>query len=153
MFDPKTELLSTVVAVAASRLVSDPDDRGAWAEVKAARAAAGDEDPELAGAIEAEDAEKLMELAEAWHTDARTLPESDRGVLKRAMKAYRKSLKVTRLVDESRLGHGAMTSGRSSGIVGIKPPSRYPRAVWDQLVRQGRLIAQHSGTYDLPPGQ
>jgi len=153
MIDPKVELLCTAVAVAASRLKENPDDLSAWSEVKAAVAATEDEDPDLAEAVASEDAEKLMELAEAWYSDKRVLPVSDRGVLKRAMKAYRKSLKVTRLMDESRLGHSAMTSGHESGIVGIIPPPRYPRAVWDQLARQGRLIAHHGGMYQLPPGQ
>lgn len=153
MFDPMKELLATVVAVAASRLRTDPENRGAWSEVSAARAATGDTDPDLAAVIESEDAARLMELAEAWYTGARALPESDRAVLKRAIKAYRKSLKLTRLMDESRLGHSAMTSGHASGIVGIVPPPQYPRAVWDQLSRQGQLIARHGGLYELPPGQ
>jgi hypothetical protein len=153
MIDPKMELLSTVVAVAASRLMENPDDPSAWGEVRAAVAATGDEDPDLAEAVENEDAEKLMDLGKAWYLDQRVLPVSDRGVLKRAMKAYRKSLKVTILMDESRLGHNAMTTGHASGIIGIIPPPRYPRPVWDQLARQGRLIADHSGVYELPPGQ
>jgi len=39
-----------------------------------------------------------------------------------------------------------------SDIVGIVPPERYPRAVWDHLVRQKRLLADGQGTYELPPG-
>ncbi|MCB9908556.1 MAG: hypothetical protein H6830_12620 [Planctomycetes bacterium] len=78
--------------------------------------------------------------------------ERDRDVLKRAMKAYRKTLKVTILAAESSLGGGPMSGGRKSSIVGITPPDRYPREVWEELVRQGRLLGGTRGTYELPPG-
>jgi hypothetical protein len=66
------------------------------------------------------------------------------------MKAFKKRLKLTRLDDESRLGHGPMSSGGRSGIVAIPPPARYPQAVWDELVRQGRLRRAGQGLYELP---
>lgn len=62
----------------------------------------------------------------------------DSAQLKNVLKAFKKRLKLTRLDDESRLGHGAMSSGGQSGIVAISPPTRYPQAVWDELVRQGK---------------
>ena len=67
------------------------------------------------------------------------------------MKAYRKSLKVTRLDAESSIGGGPMSSGRHSTILGIRPPDRYPRSVWDELVRQKRLLGGRHGLYELPP--
>jgi hypothetical protein len=75
----------------------------------------------------------------------------DAAELKRAMKAFRKRLKLMRLDDESGLGGGAMTGGRKSGIVAITPPSQYSRAVWEELVRQGRLADAGGGTYELGP--
>ncbi len=69
--------------------------------------------------------------------------------LKNAMKAFRKRLKLARLDDESRLGHGAMTGGGRSGIVAIAPPTRYPQAVWDELVNQGKLRRAGHGLYEL----
>lgn len=69
--------------------------------------------------------------------------------LRNALKAFKKRLKLTRLDDESSLGHGPMSSGRSSGVVAITPPHQYPRAVWDQLVAQGRLKYAGQGMYQL----
>lgn len=69
--------------------------------------------------------------------------------LKQAMKAFKKRLKLTRLDDESGLGGRRLSSGRDSGIVGIQPPSQYPREVWDKLVEQGRLRRVGPGLYQL----
>lgn len=69
--------------------------------------------------------------------------------LRRAMKAFKKRLKLTRLDDESGLGHGPMTGGRSSGVVAIMPPNQYPRAVWDALVEKGRLKYAGQGLYQM----
>ena len=69
--------------------------------------------------------------------------------LRRALKAFKKRLKLSRLDDESSLGHGPMSSGKSSGIVAIVPPNQYPKAVWDELVAQGRLKYAGRGLYEL----
>ena len=69
--------------------------------------------------------------------------------LKRAMKAFKKRLKLARLDDESSLGRGLMSSGKSSGIVAIMPPNQYPKAVWDELVARGRLKYAGQGLYQL----
>ncbi len=69
--------------------------------------------------------------------------------LKLALKAFRKRLKVTRLDDESRVGYGPMSGGGKSSIVAIQPPSQYPKAVWEQLVAQGKLKYSGSGMYEL----
>lgn len=70
--------------------------------------------------------------------------------LKNALKAFKKRLKLTQLDDESRLGHGATSSGGRSGIVAIPAPMQYPQAVWDELVRQGKLRRAGHGLYELP---
>jgi hypothetical protein len=70
-------------------------------------------------------------------------------VLTRALKAFKKRLKLTQLDDASRIGVGPMSSGRPSGIVAITPPNDYPRAVWDALVTQGRLKKASQGQYEL----
>jgi hypothetical protein len=69
--------------------------------------------------------------------------------LKAALKAFKKRLKLTQLDDASRLGHGPMSSGHGSGILGITPPDQYPRAVWDELVKQGKLKSAGHGMYSL----
>jgi hypothetical protein len=69
--------------------------------------------------------------------------------LKLALKAFNRRLRLTRLDDESKLGgHGAMTGGGKSGIVAISPPNQYPRAVWEELVRQGKLKYVGHGLYE-----
>jgi hypothetical protein len=69
--------------------------------------------------------------------------------LKAAYKAFKKRLKLTRLDDASRLGHGPMSSGQGSSIAGITPPDQYPRAVWEKLVEQGKLRHAGHGMYSL----
>jgi len=69
--------------------------------------------------------------------------------LKRALKAFKKRLKLTRLDHESRLGVGPLSGGRPSGIVAITPPDQYPRKVWETLVEQGRLRKTGQGQYEL----
>ena len=69
--------------------------------------------------------------------------------LKLALKAFRKRLKLTRLDDESRMGYGPMSSGQKSGVFAIRPPDQYPRAVWQELVNQGKLKYDGGGLYKL----
>ena len=67
---------------------------------------------------------------------------------KRALKAFKKRLKLMRLDDESRIGGASMSSGVKSGIVAIRPPGNYPQEVWDELVRKGRLKEAGPGLYE-----
>ena len=71
--------------------------------------------------------------------------------LQRAIKALKKRLKATRLDDESRLGHDAMTRGGRSGIVGVALPKQYPPEVWQELVEKGRIreVGRGSGTFEI----
>jgi len=68
--------------------------------------------------------------------------------LRKAMKAFKKRLKLAKLDAESGLGRGPMSGGRDSGIVAITPPHQYPKTVWDELVRQGRLNYTGQGLYE-----
>lgn len=69
--------------------------------------------------------------------------------LKRAVKAFRRRLKLTRADDESRLGHDPTSKGEASSIVGIKPPEQYPKDVWEALVEKGRMRSLGDGVYEL----
>ena len=75
--------------------------------------------------------------------------------LRKALKAFKKRLKLVRLDDESRLGNRAMSTGGKSNIVAIEPPRRFPQLVWDELARQERLKYAGQGLYELvkPPDQ
>jgi len=82
-------------------------------------------------------------------TDNQPEDQLDPMNLKRAMKAFKKRLKLTRLDAESTLGGGPFSGGRGSGIVAIQPPNQYPREVWDKLVELGRLKRAEGGLYEL----
>ncbi|MGD9648745.1 MAG: hypothetical protein AB7U73_23745, partial [Pirellulales bacterium] len=66
-------------------------------------------------------------------------------VLKAALKAFKKRLKLTQLDDASRIGRSPTTSGGKSAIAAITPPDQYPRRVWDELVEQGKLTRESHG--------
>lgn len=72
--------------------------------------------------------------------------------IKRAMKAFRKRLKLTRLDEESRLGHDATTKGSRSNVTGVRPPEQYPVEVWEELEKMGRLKNVGQGVYEVPEG-
>lgn len=69
--------------------------------------------------------------------------------LKRALKAFKKRLKLVRLDDESGLSRGG---GKKSGITGIAPPTGHPPGIWDELVAQGKLKRDMGDTYALKEG-
>lgn len=77
-------------------------------------------------------------------------PVVSREVLKSAYNAFKKRWKLTRLDYESRIGRGPLSSGSRSAIVGIAAPKEFPRAVWEELVKQGRLKHAGSGLYAMP---
>jgi len=87
--------------------------------------------------------------ADALTADALTPEVLKPEVLKRALKAFKKRLKLTRLDVESSLGVGPMSGGRPSGIVAISPPDQYPQAVWNALVAEGKLRKVSLGQYEL----
>ena len=74
-------------------------------------------------------------------------PEFTREELKLALKAFHKRLRLTRLDDESQIGRGPMSGGKASGVVAISPPDQFPPAIWDALVKKGKLKASGRGRY------
>jgi len=69
-------------------------------------------------------------------------------LLKKAFKAFKKRLKLAQLDDSSTAG-GALSSG-SKGLSAVSPPDTYLPAIWDELVRQGKLKDAGYGLYELP---
>ena len=65
--------------------------------------------------------------------------------LKRAFKAFKKRIKLTRLDDESGLSKGS----KKTAITGITPPTGFPSGVWEELAHQGKLKDEGYGTYSL----
>ena len=68
--------------------------------------------------------------------------------LKQAFKAFKKRLKLTQLDEESKLGGGPLSHGRAR-IVAMSPPIQFSQAVWDELVKQGKLKKAGGGMYEL----
>ena len=145
------ELLLTVLISVLSSPEADEPPPSTWADAQSAAKACGEIDEDVELAISLEDDDELRSIVDQWLSGDRHLLEHDRGVLKRALKAYRKRLKLTVLDAESSVGGGPMSSGQRSMIVGVVPPERYPRPVWDELVRQRRLVDAKRGMYELPP--
>lgn len=78
-------------------------------------------------------------------------PAFNEDELKRALGAFKKRLKLTVLDHESKLGASRpMTSGKKVGQMGIIPPNDYPREVWKELARQGKIKDFGGGFYVLP---
>lgn len=71
------------------------------------------------------------------------------GDLKGALKAFKKRLRLMRLDKESGKIGGPLSTGKASGIVAINPPTQFPREIWDELVKQGKLKYEGHGLYEL----
>lgn len=132
--------------LALARILDDvrAGDDTAWIRAERLLRLAREDDPEIddsdAGvAVVLQDVEELARLVDGWASGKVTLPDSDKAILKRAMKALRKRLKLVRLDDESSLGGSAMTGGRHSAISAVRPPEQYPEEVWTYLNRIGRI--------------
>ena len=86
--------------------------------------------------------------------DAPPKPEVDASideqVLRDAMKAFRKRLKLTKLDHESKLGRSPLSTGRGADFESILPPHQFPEPVWETLVARGELTGTGRGFYMLP---
>jgi hypothetical protein len=152
VIDPRCDLVSRILKDVVAQLQLGVATDKAWAEASRAFAMAQEkEDVELFVAIEEKDLDALRKIVWQWASGERKLIEHDREVLKRALKAFRKRLNLARLDAESTMGHGPMSKGMESSIVGVRAPDQYPQEVWDELVRQKRLLAGRDGVYELPP--
>ena len=71
---------------------------------------------------------------------------------KRALRAFRKRLALTRLDEESKINiHSPLSKGSASlGPAAIVPPVEWPQSVWQELDRQGKIRYIGGGLYELP---
>jgi hypothetical protein len=151
------ELLSLALSRALEKLETGDED-GAWIDAERALRLARPDDPDMddsdaAIAVELREADELRRVVHGWRDGSRDLPPSDKAILKRAMKAFRKRIKLERLDEESTLGGRGLTTGRHSGILGVRPPEQYPHEIWDELVRRGRLKSIGHGLYEATSAQ
>ena len=72
--------------------------------------------------------------------------------MKKALKAFRKRLKVTQLDEDSRLGHSPLT-GAKSRIVSMQPPAGFGKEVWEELANRGFLKRDGVGFFELVEGK
>jgi hypothetical protein len=76
-------------------------------------------------------------------------PMATEDELKKALKAFKKRLKLMRLDEESGLSRGG---GKKSGITGITPPVGHPPGIWEELVQAGKLKREMGNTYSVVEG-
>lgn len=72
--------------------------------------------------------------------------------MKRALKAFKKRLKMHQLEEDSRLGRSPLT-GSKTKIVCIQPPLGFGGEVWQALADQGYLKRDSGGFFELVPGK
>jgi hypothetical protein len=71
---------------------------------------------------------------------------------KKALKAFKKRLKLTQLEDDSRLGRSPLT-GSKTKVTAIQPPSGFGREIWQELADKGILKADGGGFFMLVDGK
>lgn len=72
--------------------------------------------------------------------------------LRKALKAFKKRMKLTQLDDDSKLGHSPLT-GHHSKVTSIQPPIGFGREIWEELADKGYLKRDGSGFYELIAGK
>jgi len=75
--------------------------------------------------------------------------------LRKALKAFRKRLKMMQLEEDSRLGHSPLTGAKTT-VTAIRPPLGFGKEIWEELASKGVLKYDGGGLYlstgkDLPP--
>ncbi len=72
--------------------------------------------------------------------------------LKKALKAFKKRVKLTQLDDDSKLGRSPLT-GSKTQVISIQPPSGFGREIWEELADKGFLKRDGGGFYALVAGK
>lgn len=123
---------------------------GIWKRMELALARAeADEDAEIALPVLDRSVEEMKAVFAGWADGSLHLSDWDKAVLKRALKAYRKRLKLARLDDEASSSRNPLSKGATSSILGVRPPEQYPQEVWDMLIAQGKLRDGGHGLLEL----
>ena len=76
------------------------------------------------------------------------MPSTDEE-LKKALRAFKKRMKLTQLDDDSKIGHGPMSSGSREKVVSIQPPVGFGREIWEELTEKGYLKRDGIGFYEF----
>ena len=71
---------------------------------------------------------------------------------KKALKSFKKRLKMNQLEEDSKLGRSPLTGSRNN-IVAIQPPREFAKAIWDDLVTKGYLVRDGGGFLKVAPGK
>lgn len=69
--------------------------------------------------------------------------------LHKALRAFRKRVKLNQLDDDSKLGRSPMTGRESDRIVSIQPPAGFGKEIWEELAEKGYLKRDGIGFYGL----
>ena len=127
--------LRTRIAVATSA-----DAPALWLAAERDVAAAGaEEDAATALPVLERSLSELDALLEGWRIKRIPLCVWDQAVLKRAMNAFKKRLKLTRADDEISSSRNPLSHGLTSSITGVRPPDTYTADIWAFLVEHARL--------------
>jgi hypothetical protein len=73
--------------------------------------------------------------------------------LKKALKAFKKRLKLTRLDEESKIGHGPLSGTGKSRVISIQPPLGFGKEIWEELATRGYLKHDGVAFYELVEGK
>jgi hypothetical protein len=104
----------------------------------------------ITGTVGMRDVASLAEMIDQLRAPAASGEEEiDPEILKKALEAFRKRLKVTVLDEESKLGRSPLTKGSGSTVAAIVPPNEWPNEIWQALVNQGKLKYIGHGFYEL----
>jgi hypothetical protein len=76
-------------------------------------------------------------------------PEVPLDVMQDALRMFRKRLKLSQLDADSKLGHGPTSGTGQHRIQSMVPPRDFPAAVWEALVRAGKLRREGDGFYSI----
>jgi len=154
MGETPTPLAKLEALLETIRGYEDPRRAGAeWKQAYGLLAKAGVDPGRFQGVVGLRDVTALAELIdELGHPDAAADAGEapDAATCRRALHAFRKRARLTRLDDESKLGRGPLSKGADRSLSTIRPPAEWPDAVWQELVRQGKLRYMGHGLYDLP---